>query len=91
MEYTIFQRRYLPLCTTQWFLVYVNLLQIQLCYYTAYHTRDINAQSQKFFFLVTSSVKYSPKKIKMALLWVVASCCLVEVYRQLRGTCCDHG
>jgi hypothetical protein len=28
--------------------------------------------------------------MKMAVFWVVAPCCLVEVYRRFRGACCLH-
>jgi hypothetical protein len=30
------------------------------------------------------------KTLKMAVFWVVAPCCLVEVYRRFRGACCLH-
>jgi hypothetical protein len=28
--------------------------------------------------------------IKMAVVWVLAPCTLIEVYRRFRGTCCLH-
>jgi hypothetical protein len=28
--------------------------------------------------------------MKMAVFWVVAPCCLVEVYRRFRSSCCLH-
>jgi hypothetical protein len=28
--------------------------------------------------------------MKMVVFWVVAPCCLVEVYRRFRGACCFH-
>jgi hypothetical protein len=28
--------------------------------------------------------------MKMAVLWVVATCSLVEVYQRFRGPCCFH-
>jgi hypothetical protein len=28
--------------------------------------------------------------MEMAVLWVAAPCCLVDVYRSFRGVCCLH-
>jgi hypothetical protein len=33
---------------------------------------------------------YRLSNIKMAVFWVVAPCCLVEVYQLFRGLCCLH-
>jgi hypothetical protein len=36
------------------------------------------------------NIKINIKYIKMAVLWVVAPCSLLEVYQLFRGPCCLH-
>jgi hypothetical protein len=40
--------------------------------------------------LIEFDIEEFREKLKMAVVWVVAPCNLVDVYRRFRGVCCVH-